>query len=379
MSTRTLAFLASFALGVAASAQSTAFTYQGRLKNGAVPAAGVHDFRFTLFNAASGGAQVGAPQCVDNLTVTEGLFNATIDFGPQFATTEARFLQIEVRADTGLNCANPSGFVALGPRQPVNPAPAASHANAAFTLDAPDGSPANAVFVDNDGKVGIGTTTPAMPLDIRHEEPVAILHDSGPASTQSGYLGFWNSNNAETAWVGFGTPGSPHFSLVNSRANGDVALFAGSGGALRLLTQGLERLFVNSAGNVGVGTTSPAAKLDVRGSIRLGGTGELMAPGGTENLRLLRGNIDGNGTIDAGSGFTCQRLNEGIYRITFSTPFSGVPTVTATAVWPFLDPLRTAVIDSVSSSQVTIETVFQDVVGPGTTDSDWSFCVIGPR
>jgi hypothetical protein len=132
-------------------------------------------------------------------------------------------------------------------------------------------------------------------------------------------------------------------------------------------------------GNVGIGTTSPLAKLDVRGDIRLGSSGQLRATAGEENLRLLRGNIDGNGTIDAGSGFTCQRLNEGIYRITFLTPFSGVPTVTATAVWPFLGPLRTAVINSVSTTQVTIHTVFQDLAGPGTTDSDWSFCVIGTR
>ncbi|MDQ7063256.1 MAG: tail fiber domain-containing protein [candidate division KSB1 bacterium] len=34
------------------------------------------------------------------------------------------------------------------------------------TLDAADGDPVDAVFVDNDGKVGIGTTTPAQQLDI---------------------------------------------------------------------------------------------------------------------------------------------------------------------------------------------------------------------
>jgi hypothetical protein len=36
-----------------AMAQPTAFTYQGRLKNGESPAAGLHDFRFRLWDAAS--------------------------------------------------------------------------------------------------------------------------------------------------------------------------------------------------------------------------------------------------------------------------------------------------------------------------------------
>jgi hypothetical protein len=40
-------------------AQSTAFTYQGRLNNGGNPAGGRHDLRFTLFNVASGGSPIG--------------------------------------------------------------------------------------------------------------------------------------------------------------------------------------------------------------------------------------------------------------------------------------------------------------------------------
>src|SRR5689334_22189357 len=117
MRTGFAAFIPILALTVAAAAQPTAFTYQGRLKNGAQPAAGLHDFRFTLFNVASGGVEVAPPQCADNVAVTEGLFTTAIDFGQQFVTTEPRFLQIEVRADTGLNCSNLAGLVTLGPRQ----------------------------------------------------------------------------------------------------------------------------------------------------------------------------------------------------------------------------------------------------------------------
>ena len=40
-------------------AQGTAFTYQGHLKEGTQPAAGVYDLRFELFSQANGGAAVG--------------------------------------------------------------------------------------------------------------------------------------------------------------------------------------------------------------------------------------------------------------------------------------------------------------------------------
>ena len=53
MSVRVLSFLVSLAIAVAANAQPTAFTYQGRLKNGESPTAGLHDFRFRLWDAAS--------------------------------------------------------------------------------------------------------------------------------------------------------------------------------------------------------------------------------------------------------------------------------------------------------------------------------------
>jgi hypothetical protein len=310
MSLRPLCVIASLFLAAAASAQSTAFTFQALLKDGAEPASGLHDFRFALFDAASGGAQVGAVQCVDNILLSDGIVTATVDFGQQYATTSPRFLQVEVRADTGLTCANLAGFIILGQRQTITAAPVASHARSAgtaFSLSAPDGSPANAVFVDNSGNVGIGTTAPAMPLHIRADDPILILQDFGATSTQSGYLTFWNSSNVETAWMGYGSPGSPHFSVVNARSGGHIALLPFSG-------------------NVGIGTSAPLAKLDVRGDIRLGTSGQLRATAGVEKLRIIRGQVFSNGAIGQGTGFTAARLGTGKYRVTFSTPFSDDPT-----------------------------------------------------
>ena len=46
---------------ISASAATTAFTYQGKLTDSAgVPLTGSYDMTFTLFDADTGGAQVGA-------------------------------------------------------------------------------------------------------------------------------------------------------------------------------------------------------------------------------------------------------------------------------------------------------------------------------
>ena len=54
-------------------AQGTAFTYQGRLNDGASPANGAYDLTFTLFNAPTGGANLGTTNVFDDLVVSNGL------------------------------------------------------------------------------------------------------------------------------------------------------------------------------------------------------------------------------------------------------------------------------------------------------------------
>lgn len=307
-------FAAAVLLAIAgpAAAQSTVFTYQGQLNSGAGPAQGQHDFRFRLFDAASGGTQLGATQCVDNIQVENGVFTALIDFGSQFTTTSQRFIEILVRRDIGQTCADATGYTTLTPRQLITPAPAAMQAKSAFSLAAPDGSPANAVFVDNNGNVGIGTTTPSAPLHIASTTAAINLQDIGPSASQTGFVSYRNATGSETAWVGFGAAGDPDFSIVNARPLGDIVLNP-------------------FGGNVGVGTASPAARLDVRGNVKLGNAGQFFASAGEENLRLVRGTVDFDGTVIQGSGFTAQKLDIGKYRVTFSTPFIGVPTFLATS------------------------------------------------
>ncbi|MFN0149434.1 MAG: hypothetical protein ACKVU1_01820 [bacterium] len=307
-----------------ARAQNTAFTYQGLLDDANQPTNGPHDFRFLLLDAASGGAQLGSTLCVDNVDVVNGVFTAQLDFGQQFATTAPRHLEIEVRADTGLDCTNAAGFVGLAPRQQITSTPMASHANAAFSLDAADGSPASAVFVDDSGKVGIGTTTPGVPLHLiapntgsTPREGIRIQGDQSTGANLA-YLSFANGAGTAIGYVGDG--GGSENNIYLGAYGADIGLVNSTYGTV---------LTAKSTGLVGIGTATPAAKLDVRGDVKLGPAGQYFAASADENLRTIRGTANGNGTIGFGSGWTVARTAAGSHTVFFSTPFSDRPSVVA--------------------------------------------------
>src|SRR5688572_14972891 len=96
----------------------SAFTYQGRLVDAGNPANGPYDLRFTLFDAATGGAPVGSPVTVDDVTVGQGLFTVSLDFGAPAFAAEARWLEVAARpgASTG-------AFTTVGGRQALTPSP----------------------------------------------------------------------------------------------------------------------------------------------------------------------------------------------------------------------------------------------------------------
>src|SRR4051812_31772443 len=62
-------------------AQTTAFSYQGRLNATAGPANGLYDFQFRLFDAPANGGQQGSTVLTNSVPVTNGLFTVALDFG----------------------------------------------------------------------------------------------------------------------------------------------------------------------------------------------------------------------------------------------------------------------------------------------------------
>lgn len=376
MNTATSSFvrrLAAFLIAIAAPsalAQSTIFTYQGELRSGSLPTSGLHDFRFRLYDAATGGTPLGAQQCANNVPVTNGKFSTPIDFGQHFASTAPRYLEIDVRADFGAPCTDVFAYVTLTPRQLIVPAPRAQVANAATALVTPDASLANAFVVDNDGKVGIGTAAPVHSVTIAKPQPTLALHDTdssgGSGGQQVGYLSYRDNANVERAWVGYGSTGDPDLSIISARNFGDIVLN----------TLG--------SGKVGIGTTSPLSTLDVRGEIRYGSAGQYFPLAADENLRVIRGTV--NPTADcavtppsSGTGFTVTNLSCGEIRINFSPQFAATPVVFASAPWINANggEDRFATCSTVSPAGASIR-VFLNSSG-NNVRSSFQFIAIGRR
>ena len=112
--------LASFNLQLATSqAQTTAFTFQGQLNNGAGNANGSYDMKFAVWSAAVSGNQIAGPVTNSTVAVSNGLFTVSLDFGAGIFTGTNYFVEMGVRTNGG------AGFATLAPRQQLTPAPAA--------------------------------------------------------------------------------------------------------------------------------------------------------------------------------------------------------------------------------------------------------------
>lgn len=168
---------------------SAGYVYQGLLEDAGQPVDGVVDLSFSLFLDATGGTSL-ENVAIPGVTVEDGLFSVTVPLSPSNFDGADRWLAVAV--------ANPAGspLVPLDGRQRITAAPMASVANAYFgdlgwsqltgvpagfadgidnvgtvdghSLDAADGSPTDAVFVDNTGRVAINLAAPPSPQGRLH-------------------------------------------------------------------------------------------------------------------------------------------------------------------------------------------------------------------
>jgi hypothetical protein len=203
---------------VSATAQTTAFTYQGRLTDGNFAANGNYDIRFSLHSVASGAGSVGTSQTINPVVVSSGQFTATLDFGAQFPGAD-RWLQIEVR---------PSGsavaYTVLTPRQRITAAPYASRAASAATSAALTGNITT-------GQISGGTLAPTLFAD-NSIAATRLVNDSiGAGQIATGAVG-----NAE---LGTGA-------VTSAKIDPAIGLWSKSGNNIGY-----------TGGNVGIGTTSP--------------------------------------------------------------------------------------------------------------------------
>lgn len=102
-------------------AQTTAFNYQGKLTDGGNPANANYEMQFRLYDNpnAGQGTQQGATVSFPSVTVANGIFSVSLDFGTAvFASGADRFLEISLRP-----AGSSGGFTSLAPRQKLLSSP----------------------------------------------------------------------------------------------------------------------------------------------------------------------------------------------------------------------------------------------------------------
>jgi len=213
-----LTLLALYAGNTVAAPLSTAFTYQGRLADAGNPAQGSYDLRFAIWDAAADGNIVVGPITNSPVVVSNGAFTTTLDFGAGVFDGNARWLEIGVRTSGSV-----SDFTLLSPRQPLTPTPYALYTPTAGTA----------------GTAAVATSVGAGAV--------------GTAALQAGAV-----DSSRIAQGAVGPDQLADAAVTADKLDEGIGFWTRSG----------DDVF-RPSGNVGIATTLPAARLEVKGNPRV--------------------------------------------------------------------------------------------------------------
>jgi hypothetical protein len=357
----------------------------------------------TLVTPVIGAATGTSLSLTGNLSAAAGTFSSTLTAG---TTTVASLVSPLITGGSGttqsLTYKTTSGVGATG----------ADH-----IFQVGNNGATEAMRITNTGNVGVGTNSPTAKLDVAVGTTTNVTgvnltgsindflqfnvqNTSTGNAAQSGFNAVAENGTATTkfAWMGINnsTVTSASAAPYNIGLGNDVS-FMGSGNDMYLAnansTKSIifstgtgsgsapyfnERMRISSTGNVGIGTASPTATLEVNGTTRLGGattiagaatfTSTVAITTGAGAGKVLTSDASGNASWTYGGGTTSTQT--GAYTILLSDKYVFFGTA-ATAVATFTLPAATGnggkeiIIKNKSAYILTIqrtgsETIFQE-------------------
>ncbi|MCL6294859.1 tail fiber protein [Jejuia spongiicola] len=128
-----------------------------------------------------------------------------------------------------------------------------------FGFSTNESSYANKFTIQSDGDIGIGTASPNSKLHVAGNGAIIKLQNTAHEDTANafyGWLGGYDKSGDEVWWIGDGSSNNKSIGLNVSRDGYNLSIFNKGKG-----------LTINQNGNIGIGTTTPDAKLAVNGNI----------------------------------------------------------------------------------------------------------------
>ncbi|HXI88842.1 MAG TPA: hypothetical protein VNO24_02395 [Blastocatellia bacterium] len=300
-------------------AQSTPFTYQGRLTDGGSPATGAYDLQFKLYDALSGGTQIGTTTTIEDVAVSNGSFTVALDFGAAAFPGANRWLETGVRPGVSTGT-----FTTLAPRQQITSTPyalqslnATTAATAVTATNATqlNGQPASQYVLTGDSRLidartptagstsyiqnatsqqaisnfnisgngtaggtlsatfaGIGTIAPNAKLHIAVNGGNILAGDAGCGAGFTA-VGFGSSLNCTN-----------YFLLSNGT---DILINRPPGSAMFFREGNIQQMSIAPGGAVGIGTTNPVGLLHVRGASPVRILGDPLTLSGSEFVDFM--------------------------------------------------------------------------------------------